>query len=91
MRPDWVDDDVGRNAPLRDAQVSRLLDMNKLLQDTETLEQVLLIKRHIESGDEAAALALIEDFSFDEQGFLLIAPTYGGVFTTEERKLLMRK
>ena len=90
MRPDWVDEEVIDAAPLRDAQVKRLLAMNKVLQNPTNLQQVLAIKNSFDVGKSVEAVALFDDFTDDEQTALLIAPLYGGIFTTEERKMLTR-
>lgn len=91
MRPDWVEDEVLGNAPLRDSQVRRLLEMNKLLQDPANLEQIAMIKRAFADDEKLASLDYFEEFTQEEQGCLLVAPKYGGIFTTAERKLLMRR
>ena len=46
------------------------------------------IKLAIWRDEDEQAIYLWSDFTEDEQVALWIAPTYGGIFTTEERKRL---
>jgi hypothetical protein len=85
---EWGGDVVNESHKLTDAQVNRLLKMTECLRDLMNFEQVYQIKRHFYLNEDDDALGLWSDFTEDEQVALWIAPTYGGIFTTEERKRL---
>jgi hypothetical protein len=85
---EWGSDVVNESHKLTDAQVNRLLKMTKCLRDLMNFEQVYQIKRHFYLNEDDDALGLWSEFTEDEQIALWIAPTYGGIFTTEERKRL---
>jgi hypothetical protein len=85
---EWGGDVVNESHKLSDAQVNRLLKMTEVLRVWSSIETVAQIKYAIAKNDDEQALALWSDFTEDEQVALWIAPTYGGIFTTEERKRL---
>jgi hypothetical protein len=88
---EWSGDVVNESHKLSDAQVNRLLKMTECLRTFEVLHQIVEIKMclaGVEPDDIFEALALWGGFTEDEQVALWIAPTYGGIFTTEERKRL---
>ena len=72
-------------------QERRLMKHTEELRTTETMEQVVLIKKAIAEGQIDDAKAYWSDFSQTEQMNLWIAPSKGGVFTTAERKALHYK
>lgn len=90
MSDDWnapVEDAVSTQQDRRD---KRLLAMNALLRDRPAvLMTVALIKEHLllEENDWDA-IGLWQSLEQDEQIALWIAPTYGGLFTPDERKRL---
>ena len=61
--------------------------MTEVLRDTKNLDQVLQIKDSVVT-DNGYAVELWSEFSEDEQRALWVAPLYGGIFTTDERKAL---
>jgi hypothetical protein len=84
----WDGNIVNESHKLNNAQVVRLLAMTELLRDTSTVETVYLIKTMISADEDFDAQALWSDFTENEQKTLWVAPMYGGIFTTEERKRL---
>jgi len=93
---EWGGDVVDESHNLSIAQVNRLLKMTKCLQNRDNLEQLAAIKDNLNVTSDADfagecvefALTLWDEFTEEEQIALWIAPTYGGIFTTEERKKL---
>lgn len=89
MRPDWVDEEIKDSRfPLTAQQVHRLFDMCNKLRDPICMEMVLEIKKAVENKDAMAVVGLWEGLSEEEQIALYVAPKYGGIFTTEERKAI---
>ena len=88
LQSDWSGEVVNHSHNLSAEQVVRLLAMTEVLRDTKNLDTVLQIKDLIEADDYMAAQGYWSDFSEDEQRALWVAPLYGGVFTTDERKAL---
>jgi hypothetical protein len=85
---EWGSEVVNESHKLSDAQVNRLLKMTACLRDLMNFEQVYQIKRHFYLNEDDDALGLWSDFTEDEQVALWIAPSVGGIFTTEERRRL---
>jgi hypothetical protein len=85
---EWGGDVVNESHKLTDAQVNRLLKMTECLRDRLNMYQVHDIKFCIAMEKYDEAIALWSEFTEDEQIALWIAPTYGGIFTTAERKRL---
>jgi hypothetical protein len=85
---EWGGDIVNESHKLSDAQVNRLLKMTECLREDNNLGQVYEIKRAIWMDEDGQAIEMWSEFTEDEQVALWIAPTYGGIFTTEERKRL---
>ena len=88
MSDEWGGSVVNESHKLSDWQVVRLLKMTECLRDPINLQQVSEIKDAMGAGDDLSAIAFWSEFTEDEQMALWIAPTYGGIFTTEERKRL---
>ena len=90
--PDWVDKavtEVGEPTGLNNAQVGRLLRMTEALrEDPALMAQCALIKQEIEAGEYSQAQALYEELDAAEKMATWVAPKYGGIFTTYERKVL---
>lgn len=96
--PDWVDGEVEvpEKEPLTPAQQHRVLRMVDVLRDPLNLHQVAIIKEmlnpeHEEHIDTATARGFWSEFTEEEQTALWVAPKYGGIFTTDERKALRPK
>ena len=91
--PDWVgqelvEPDTTARA-LNPSQEKRLLEQIKLLRDDLTnLMQVSEIKCAIAREDYDEAIAMWQDFTEEEQIALWVAPKFGGIFTTHERKII---
>ncbi len=88
MSDDWVNqalEETGEHK-LTPGQVSKLIRHNEVLRDN--LESVTAIKEAINSEDSTYARQLWQELSEDEQIALYVAPTYGGIFTTSERKVI---
>jgi len=90
--PDWVDSAVREVAdapPLNDAQVWRLIRLTEVLRgDPALLEQIAHIKRHIEREEYEDAQCLYDELTAEEKVATWVAPKFGGIFTTFERKVL---
>jgi hypothetical protein len=85
---DWDGDIENVSHKLSDAQVVRLLAMTEVLRDEVNLCQITEIKSMLRADDIQAALGYWSEFTEAEQIALWVAPTYGGIFTTEERTKL---
>lgn len=90
MQPDWAKDEVEDSKPVLTAkQIERLLSMTETLRkDYSAVLAVALIKEAIEKRDYMLVKQLWEELSEKEQEKLYIAPSFGGVFTTFERKVI---
>ena len=89
--PDWTYGEVEGSPPLTTDQVRRVLAMMEVLRQPGNISQMAEIKAAIDNGEEGdleMARALWDEFTQDEQQSLWVAPTYGGIFTTHERKVL---
>ena len=73
---------------LNERQEAAVLRMMDVLRDTTSIETVYLIKRAVAGGDSTEVEMYWSDFTEDEQNALWVAPTYGGIFTTHERKMI---
>ena len=70
-------------------QQGRLIEMVEVLRDYNNLKQIAEIKMNCEDDEYYEyARVLFEEFTQKEQQALWVAPTYGGIFTTHERKVL---
>ncbi len=87
-QPDWIHDEVAEKPPLNDAQVKRLMRMTEVLRDSANLLQAYHIKHAFECDDAEQIKALWEEFTEEEQIALYVAPKFGGIFTTAERKAI---
>ena len=90
MSEDWsgqVEDAVSTQQEKRD---KRLLEMCSLFRaHPEVLMTVAMIKEYLAAEDgDWDACSLWETLDQQEQLTLWIAPTHGGLFTTDERKRL---
>ena len=86
---DWMDGEVDiPEQSLTNGQVFALLRMTEALASEVVLDSVLWIKRGIENKDYTSAEEVWSDLSEDEQTALWVAPKFGGIFTTEERKII---
>lgn len=72
---------------LTNAQVFALLRMTTVLQDTAVCGTVATMKE-IMDRDQSFAKQIWCELSEDEQTALWVAPKFGGIFTTEERKII---
>lgn len=88
----WDSEVINHSHNLSGEQVVRLLAMTKVLSSAINLQQVAEIKENIASGDPYkiayARESLWSEFTEEEQHALWVAPLYGGIFTTDERKAL---
>jgi hypothetical protein len=86
---DWDGDIKNVSHILTEGQIVKLVAMTDALRDDlDLLDQVVSIKRSVSEEDYEYALGLWEDLDEVEQTALWVAPRYGGIFTTEERKRL---
>jgi len=77
------------NTASEDRRHDRLKAMtNYLCANPDILAMVAEIKMALNRGDDWDALGLWEQLTDDERITLWVAPTYGGLFTTSERKRL---
>lgn len=94
MSDDWIDKPVADDGPsqghvLRPDQESRLLNIMALLcADVALLETVLWIKQALAEDRDHDAHDLWDSLDEPTQQTLWMAPKYGGIFTTRERKQL---
>jgi hypothetical protein len=88
MDESWSGDVVNDSHNLTNTQVIRLLAMTEILRDRVNLSQIYEIKYALAALELDDATALWSEFTEQEQIALWVAPTYGGIFTTEERKRL---
>ena len=87
---DWMDDEVDIDEQkLSNGQIFALLRMTEALRDMAVLNTVYTIKTClIDSLDHSFASQLWSELTEDEQTALWVAPKFGGIFTTEERKII---
>jgi len=86
---DWMDGDVDiPEATLTGGQIFALLRMTEMLRDYVILQSVFSMKESIISGDYEYAGHVWSELAEDEQTALWVAPKFGGIFTTEERKII---
>ena len=80
---------MGLTVSINDAQEDRVLRMTAAMRnDLVLLEYVLGIKQAFAADLDDDALALWKELNNEEMSVLWIAPKYGGIFTTDERKRL---
>jgi len=85
----WDGEIILEEHKLNDKQVIRLLAMTEAIRESEYLaDYVHQIKQALHEGRREDAVGLWADLSESEQIALWVAPTYGGIFTTAERKAL---
>jgi len=83
------EDDDGNAADANNSpenQIARIIAHNDILR--ESLASVLCIKEGLLNGDFGTAKEAWNELTEDEQRALWLATTKGGIFTTEERKLM---
>lgn len=91
---DWMDKPVAQpeKPPLDARQIARLLKMMAAFQtDLQLFGQVALIRACINEGDREFALQMWDELSAEEQETVWIAPKFGGIFTTEERRIIKER
>ena len=87
--PAWVDQPViNEKLKLSEGQVEAVLKMMEVLREPDNLLQLHEIKLAVLDARYEEARCYWDEFSEDEQHALWVAPSYGGVFTTHERKVL---
>lgn len=72
---------------LNSKQVDKLFRHNEALRDN--LDSVVCIKDCIAQGDMTEAQEAWAELSEDEQTALWVAPSFGGIFSTQERKIIL--
>ena len=86
----WVDGDVveieTKKPLLTQPEVGRLLRHNVCLR--ENMASVFYIKQAVEAGLLYEAKELWVELTESEQSDIWLAPSKGGIFTTEERKII---
>jgi hypothetical protein len=75
------DDDGSSNS---DLPFQRVLEQNKLLQDANLLQAIVMIKNSLAHDDYMTAYETLDAMPDDTKSALWIAPTKGGIFTTRE-------
>ena len=86
---DWDGEVENDSYKLTDAQVVKLFTMCCHLRDNPAdFIQLGEIKQALVDHKDEDALALWSDFTDEEKEILWVAPTYGGLFTTADRKRL---
>ena len=93
---DWMDGEVDiPDQTLSNAQVFALLRMTETLRRPEIAYAVGVMKFNLDcyigpagSGNLSESKECWEELSEDEQTALWVAPSFGGIFTTEERKVI---
>ena len=87
---DWMDGEVDiPEATLTGGQIFALLRMTEALRDFVVMSSVFQMKQSIhEENDIEYAGHIWSELSEAEQTALWVAPKFGGIFTTEERKII---
>ena len=86
---DWMDGEVDiPEATLTGGQIFALLRMTEMLQDPIMLHCVYVIKGSISADELDSGKEAWLELSEAEQTALWVAPKFGGIFTTEERKII---
>ena len=86
---DWMDDEVDiQEQKLSNGQIFALLRMTEAMRDLTMTASVFQIKSGISQGDMLLAAESWDELSEAEQTALWVAPKFGGIFTTEERKII---
>ncbi len=88
LAEDWSGEVTNVSYKLTNSQVVRLLGMIEVLRIAENLEQISEIKLSLSTDHIDDARGMWSDFTDAERKALWVAPLYGGIFTTEERKQL---
>ena len=92
LSEDWSEKVVVEKSLLDASQFERLLAQSKLLREEPwVLITVCNIKDAINNGDDMGKSEAWSELEVEQQNALWLAPTYGGLFTTEERKQLRLK
>jgi len=68
--------------------VERLVAHNKAV--VRNIEEIYQIKYSIANGDDMSALELAAELDPEDKALLWLAPTKGGIFTTQEREALQK-
>jgi hypothetical protein len=89
---DWMDRPVDEvKTPLNPSQMARLLAQSELMRDNSyILLTAFTIKEALENGNPHDAAEAWNELEEEQQQILWMAPTYGGLFTTEERKQIRK-
>ena len=86
---EWDGEEAPSEHKLNDKQGVRLLAMAKAIRETTYIaDYINQIKECLRQDSVEEARALWSDLSEEEQIALWVAPSFGGVFTTAERKAL---
>ena len=86
---DWMDDEVDiREQTLTNGQVFALLRMTEILRRPSVAYSVGYIKQYIFEENLWSSQECWDELSQEEQTALWVAPKFGGIFTTEERKII---
>jgi hypothetical protein len=88
MDESWSGNVVNATHNLTNTQIIRLMRMTEVLRERANLHQMYEIKYALAALELDDARALWCEFTEEEQVALWVAPTFGGIFTTEERKRL---
>jgi hypothetical protein len=88
MDESWSGDVVNDSHNLTNTQIIRLMRMTEVLRNRANISQMSEIKYALAVLELDDARALWCEFTEEEQIALWVAPTFGGIFTTEERKRL---
>ena len=92
MAEDWSEEVVEEKSLLDASQFERLLAQSTLIRENPwVLATIGNIKDGLDNDDHMAAKEAWIELEEDEQRALWLAPKYGGLFTTEERKQLRLK
>ena len=86
---DWMDGEVDiKEQTLTNGQIFALLRMNEALRDYIVFQSVFSMKESFGEGDYEYAGHVWGELTESEQTALWVAPKFGGIFTTEERKII---
>jgi hypothetical protein len=86
---DWMDQEIEiKEQTLTNGQVFALMRMTEALRDPIVFQSIFEMKHSFASGDYEYAGHVWSELTEDEQTALWVAPKYGGIFTTEERKII---
>jgi hypothetical protein len=89
MTDDWSGEVAVEKPLLNESQFSRLLAQAALLREEPWIFNTFsVMKDGMAEDDPGAVMEAWCELNEEQQGIIWLAPTYGGLWTTEERKYI---